>query len=446
MKKKILLATLILAGFSIIFINFARLDLSTNLAINTVFAADEDVADFKDNDSEAKKWAEEQEQLWNINRDEKQLLQSYVDNDRDILSSQESFDLTPLEMTEDNPLKEDYTKLRGILSKAKLGSGVMCYKDYDASDFGLIGDVDSDNFQKQFLGKDVKLTNYLDAKLTNSSLDKGSNLILNLKIPGSKGTNFRPESGVFLDSKTKEPKLLVNNTYNIHIENSRDEVIKGKKVIFVSATLKNNLDFKNDSKIAEQWGNSNYSDWAPKEKTADNQLDSTQIEALNGYFNNDYKEINSYLRTGESGENQELEEKINNISEGLAVRPVPNDLTVYRWMGFKDLGYDALPNLETLQNDFIGKANDDKAFMSTSIYSGSATFSSPRSILLRLNVSKGTHGGFPVGANINPDSMLTVKGGECELLLDKGQEYEVYKITQTTVRGKTKFIIDANLK
>ncbi|MBS0956383.1 ADP-ribosyltransferase [Lactiplantibacillus plantarum] len=435
-----------------------NLPVMNNSQPKVVFAADED-EDFGDNDEKATEWADRETENWQRTPTEKDALQDYVSNKNDLATNMESYTLTPIEMFEDKSPEaaEKYRQLENAFKKAKLSSGLYCYKDFKASDIGLVGNLDNENFQSQFGGKNIKLTNYYDANLTNNDINKDSNLIFRLKIPSNRGGGFTPQAGLERDQNGRF-HVLVNNNYNIHIDNSRTEIIKGRRVIFANCTLADNLDFKNDLKSAEKWGLDNYQgnvnsadpykEWAPIIKPGgkynETQLNAEEEKSLNDYLNNGYKTINGYLRDGNHTENESLNQTIDNLSKGLATRPIPDNITLYRWMGFKDLGYSSMPSVNELKNDLLAdnKVITDPGFLSTSAFSGSANFSSARSIVLRINVPRGTKGGFPYGGD---NSALSINGGEGEVLLDKGQKYQAYRITESVVRGKKKIVIDANL-
>lgn len=460
MRKIINTVTVILfsvCSFFMINIAISGNSIIGNFTTLVVYAADDQ--DFNDDNDKADEWAERENENWERTSLQQETLQEYLSDKDGLASNMESYTLTPVEMFSDkNPeLAEKYSQLENSFSNAKLSSGLYCYKDLNTSNIGLVGNANNENFQNQFVGKNIKLTDYYDAKLTNSNLERDSNLILKLKIPSREGSDFKPQAGIEKDQNGKY-HVLVNNIYNIHIDNSREEVIKGKHVIVADCSLVDNLDFKNSLKNAEEWGLKNYKgnadnsdpykEWAPIRRPDveynETQLSIEQENSLNDYLNNGYKEMNTYLRDKNHTENSELEQKITDLSNGLATRPIPDNITLYRWMGFKDLGYTSMPSIETLKNDLItnDKVIEDPAFLSTSAFSGSATFSSPRSIVLRLNVSEGTEGGFPYGGK---DSALSINGGEGEVLLNKGQKCEVYRITESVVRGKKKIVIDANL-
>ena len=192
-----------------------------------------------------------------------------------------------------------------------------------------------------------------------------------------------------------------------------------------------NLDFKNDENAGARWGEKQYSQWPGK-------LSQEQMKDLNGYLKQDYKVINPYLREGGT-DSLELNQKIENISSALQVEKIPENIVLYRWCGLAEFGYTgSLPPLKDFEDQWLNQIREEKAFMSTSVYSGNAQFQA-RNIILRINVPKGTAGGY-----------LSVSGfdgfsSERELLLDKDQKYHIDRISKVNLKGKIRYLVDASI-
>lgn len=178
-------------------------------------------------------------------------------------------------------------------------------------------------------------------------------------------------------------------------------------------------------------GEKNYTDWAGS-------LTAAQKEALVGYAGQDYKAINDYLRNQGGQGNAALDNKIKNISSSLNLKPLPESITLYRWCGMAEFGYnisDPLPSLADFEKKFLNTTKEDKGYLSTSLSSENLSAFGPRKFILRLQAPKGTKGAY-----INA---LGGFGSEKEILVDKGSKYHIDKITEVIVSGKKRYVIDA---
>lgn len=148
--------------------------------------------------------------------------------------------------------------------------------------------------------------------------------------------------------------------------------------------------------------------------------------------------INPYLREDGTG-NPELDQKIENISSALQVEKVPENIVLYRWCSLAEFDYTgSLPPLKEFEDQWLDQVREEKAYMSTSVYSGNVQFQA-RSIILRLNVLKGTAGGYVSVSAMDGFS------SERELLLDKGQKYHIDRISKINLKGKIRYLVDASI-
>ncbi|EJP82948.1 ADP-ribosyltransferase [Bacillus cereus] len=396
------------------------------------------LVDFKQDKEKAEKWGKEKEKEWKLTATEKTEINKFLD-DKDGLKTKHKEITFSKNFEYEKELKE-LEKINAGLDRANLTNSIVTYKNMDPTIIGFntpltngnqINSEASQKFKEQFLGKDIKFDSYLDTHLTEQNVSSKERVILKITVPSGKGST-PTKAGVILNNS--EYKLLIDNGYVLHVDNVSKVVKKGKECLQVEASLKKSLDFKNDSEgKGDSWGKKNYKEWS-ESLTADQRKD------LNDYGARGYSEINKYLREEGTG-NIELEKKINNISEALQKNPIPENITVYRYCGMKEFGYeisDPLPSVKDFEKQFLNTIKEEKGYMSTSLSSDATSFGA-RKIILRLQVPKGSSGAYVAGLD-------GFKPAEKEVLLDKGSKYLINKVTEVVVKGTKKLVVDATLQ
>ncbi|WP_248000481.1 ADP-ribosyltransferase [Lactiplantibacillus plantarum] len=399
--------------------------------------------DFKENKEEAKKFGEKEAKNWELTDKQKKSVAEYVSS-RTIQEAAKSQLFLPKSHFEEQD-KVAYERLENLakgVDKAKLNLGVVSYKNVTEKDIGFNNDLASGNaldkvefkkFQKQFEGEIVKLDNFYDSKITSENSNPNNRVLLKVKVPSTKGTTFKPHTGIYMDEKS-EPHLLVDHSYGFLVEGVSKIVIKGKECVKVDGMLKPNIDFANNDSEAKSYGTKTSADWRES-------LSPNEVSVFEGYLKQDYKEINPYLRDPNSKPDSKLDEKIETMTNALERKEIPEGLTVYRWAGAKEFGYEIgkVPPLEKFESDWLGQTREEAAYMSTSLYNSDPQFQSARPIVLRLYLPKGTHAGYLSAAP------FTGYESELELLLDKGYKYKITRVKEMTIKGKKKYLVDATL-
>lgn len=398
--------------------------------------ANEEYKDFEIDKEGAQKWAEKEEKNWALSSKEKSVFKEFINDESDIQTDYKMYSFWPDEQFKDKDpvLYEKYQDMKAAIARAKVSEGITSYRNVDPVELGfnkelITGNqIDTEGYNQltnQFLENNIKLDTHLVAETPTSN----KRIILKVLTPGGKGTIFKPKAGVFLDGET--PHLLIDQNYSLHVEKITKVTIKGQVCVELEATVTPKLDFKNNENAGAAWGEKNYSQWP-------GELNQDQLRDLNGYLKQDYKVINPYLREGGT-DNPELDQKIENISIALQVEKIPENIVLYRWCGLAEFGYTGrLPPLKDFENQWLDQIREEKAYMSTSVYSGNVQFQA-RNIILRLDVPKGTAGGY-----------LSVSGfdgisSERKLLLDKGQKYHIDRISKVNLKGKIRYLIDASI-
>lgn len=336
---------------------------------------------------------------------------------------------------------KDLKEIDKIFDKANLSSPIITYKNVEPATIGFNKSLTEGNtinsdamaqFKEQFLDRDIKFDSYLDTHLTVQQVSSKERVILKVKVPSGKGSTTPTKAGIILNNS--EYKMLIDNGYMVHVDKVSKVVKKGVECLQVEGTLKKSLDFKNDINAgAHSWGMKNYEEWAKD-------LTDLQREALDGYARQDYKEINNYLRNQGGNGNEKLDAQIKNISDALGKKPIPENITVYRWCGMPEFGYqisDPLPSLKDFEEQFLNTIKEDKGYMSTSLSSERLAAFGSRKIILRLQVPKGSTGAY-----------LSAIGGfanEKEILLDKDSKYHIDKVTEVIIKGVKRYVVDATL-
>lgn len=409
----------------------------------SVFAAgvSEESKDFKEDTKKAEEWGKEKEAEWKLSTSEKTTLGNFIADKEALRTNYESFSFSKLGTTADPDLAKKYKAIEDIINKAKLSEGVETYKTVEPSEIGFEKNLISGNtleasavedFKEQYLNKTIKFDGYFDTALTTQTPTSKERVILKVSIPSAKGQEKPTKAGVFLSGK--EYRMLVGNDYVLRVNDVSKVNIKGFQCLQVEGTMEKSLDFKNDlNSDGGSWARKNYGEWAKE-------LSEEQTSAIENYGNRGYTAINNYLRNdgkeSDGNKNEDLEEKIKNISEALARNPIPENITLYRWPGAKEFGYEIgkIPAIDAFKADVLGTEKEQKGFMSTSF--SSARFNEG-TIVLRLQVPKGTKGAF-----------LNAVGGfqsENEMLLDKGYKYHIDKVTQVKIDNKNRYVVDATL-
>ncbi|TKI36823.1 hypothetical protein FC683_07335 [Bacillus cereus] len=396
------------------------------------------VEDFKEDKEKAKEWGKEKEKEWKIAATEKEKINDFL-NDKDGLKTKYKEINFSKNFEYDDELKK-LEQINEMLDKANLTSSVVTYKNVEPATIGFnkpltegnqINSEAQQKFKEQFLGKDIKFDSYLDTHLTAQQVSGKERIILKVTVPSGKGSTTPTKAGVILNNN--EYKMLIDNGYVLHADKVSKVTQKGVQCIQVEGTLKKSLDFKNDSQgKGDFWGKKNYKEWS-ESLTADQRKD------LNDYGARGYSEINKYLREEGTG-NTELEGKIKNISEALEKKTIPENITVYRYCGMAEFGYqisDPIPSVKDFEEKFLNKIKEEKGDMSTSLSSDSTSFGT-RKIILRLQVPKGSSGAYVAGLD-------GFKPAEKEILLDKGSKYRINKVSEVVVKGTKKLVVDATL-
>lgn len=405
-----------------------------------IIRANEGYKDFETDKEGAKEWAKKEEKNWTLSSKEKSVFKEFINDESDIQTNYKMYSFWPDEQFKDRDpiLYEKYQDMKAAIARAKVNEGIISYRNVDPVELGfnkelIVGNqIDTEGYNQlknQFLEKNIKLDTHLDTQLVAERPTSNKRIILKVLTPGGKGTTFKPNAGAFLDGENLH--LLIDQNYSLHVEKMTKVTVKGQVCVELEAKVTPNLDFKNNESAGAAWGEKNYSQWP-------GELNQDQLRDLNGYLKQDYKEINPYLREGGT-DNPELDQKIENISSALQVEKIPENIVLYRWCGLAEFGYiGSLPPLKDFEDQWLDQIREEKAYMSTSVYSGNAQFQA-RNIILRLNVPKGTAGEY-----------LSVSGfdgfaSERELLLDKGQKYHIDRISKVNLKGRIRYLVDASI-
>ncbi|WP_242281015.1 ADP-ribosyltransferase [Bacillus cereus group sp. BfR-BA-01347] len=395
--------------------------------------------DFKEDKEKAKEWGKEKEKEWKLTATEKGKMNDFLSDKNKIKTNYKEITFSMAGSFEDE--MKDLKEIDKIFDKANLSSSIITYKNVQPAAIGYnksltegsaITDTALGQFKEQFLNKEIKFDSYLDTHLTAQQISSKERVILKVIVPSGKGSTTPTKAGVILNNN--EYKMLIDNGYVLHVDKVSRVTQKGFQCMQVEGTLKKSLDLKNDINAeAHSWGMKNYEDWAEN-------LTDSQREALDGYARQDYKEINNYLRNQGGSGNEKLDAQIKNISEALGKKPIPENITVYRWCGMPEFGYqiiDPLPSLKDFEEKFLNTIKEDKGYMSTSLSSERLAVFGSRKIILRLQVPKGSTGAY-----------LSAIGGfasEKEILLDKDSKYHIDKVTEVVIKGVKRYVVDATL-
>lgn len=397
------------------------------------------LVDFKEDKKKAEEWGKEKEKDWKLTATEKGKVDDFLNDKNKIRTNYKEITFSMAGSFEEEI--KDLKKIDKMFDKTNVTNSIVTYKNVDPVMLGFnksltegntINPGAAEKFKEQFLGRDIKFDSYLDTHLTTQLTSSKERIILKVTVPSSKGSSSPTKAGIILNNN--EYKMLIDNGYVLHVDKISKIVQKGKECLQVEGTLKQSLDFKNDMNAeAHSWGIKNYKGW-------EENLTDSQRAALDGYARQDYKEINDYLRNQGGKGNEKLDEKIKNISEALEQKSIPENVTVYRWCGMPEFGYqisDPLPSLKDFEEKFLNTIKEDKGYLSTSLSSERLAAFGSRKIILRLQVPKGSTGAY-----------LSAIGGfatEKEILLNKDNKYHIDKITEVVIKGVKRYVVDATL-
>lgn len=353
------------------------------------------------------------------------------------------------------PLK-DIEDLRLAIERNKLEVDVEGSAEIDPTEFGIDKKLRGEDFRiseekvleirGKIIGKAFKKFGFLEIRVNPELEYKENPILLQVKV------NRGEKAGFIFKNNTKTTNLVFKDGRSLRPTDVYISSLLGKHQLVVKAELTKELDFENRKDI--KWGSENYGDYEIK-------LSARQKGALDLYMRRDYQNINPYLRTGKVPEGQEkniLDERIKEISEALAIKPIPEDIIVYRRVGQGVFGYGNTGSSATITFDKpkafsnekqisieefreqLGSEFSDKAFMSTSLSSTDVSSFQFGRFIFRINLPKGTRGAYV--------SELGGFKGEHEVILDKGTKLKIDRVThyremmanRTTI---TKVIIDA---
>lgn len=347
----------------------------------------------------------------------------------------------------------DINRIEEALKKQILEKPIIGYPKMVPSELGInfdIRDGSSINLDKvnqiaSNLGDiNLKKFNFMQLNLSNNEIDSKNPLLVEVTVP--KGQNY----GVFTTEGTNNSTLILNKGLSLKPESINIINIKGSEYMLLKASLIKELDFTNTRD--DSWAKDSYKDIITK-------LNADQIAAINGYVGQDYKELNSYLRTNVVPPGKTESDLLNQsrlISEALSVKPISDDMILYRRVGGQMFGYngpvtldkpaggETKVNVDDFINKWSGKEYLDKAFMSTTLFSENMSPFAKGTFILRLHVPAGTKGAYLTQKD------FSVPGGESEFLLDKNTKLKFNKITTVKElmapnKVKTKFLIDATV-
>ncbi|MGH0590522.1 ADP-ribosyltransferase [Bacillus mycoides] len=396
--------------------------------------------DFQEDKKAAEDWGKEKEKEWGLTYQQKEKINDFLDNKNNIKTNYKEITFSSVESFQDEI--KDLKIIDIALYNRVYIETIVTYKNVRASDIGfnkplttghVIKDDDLKKFIEQFLNRDIKFDSYLETHLTKQDFNAEERIILKITVSDGKKSIFVTGEGVVLNNK--EYKMLIGKDYVLHADNITKRTVKGVEYVQVEGTLKHSLDFKNDMhKAITNWGSKNYRSWL-------NRLTDSQRKALEDSARQDHIEINKYLREQGEGENEKLDEQIKNISESLKIKPIPENITVYRWCNMDEFGYPVdteLPSLQDFEEQCLNIIKEDKGYLSTSLSSEQLEVFELRKIILRLQIPKGS-----IGAYI---SVMEEFASEKEILLDKGSKYQIDKITEVIIKGEKRYVVDGTFK
>ena len=352
----------------------------------------------------------------------------------------------------------DVEKIKSGIKRNVLDSDLIGYAKFEPAELGVNFDI-----REGFSGMSIELANkvsekinnisfkklgFMEVGLTEDSIDRNVPIIVEARI--KLGTNF----GCVLDSEKNINELIFSEGFSVKPNAMSIIDLQGKKYLLVKTNVLKDKDFENSNNIT--WGRDNYSNYPSL-------LNSEQVNAMSLYVKSDYKEINPYLRTGQVQGSQSAEvlnKKIDLISSALAVKPIPEEIIVYRRVGQQIFGYGDLQtkivtfdapkpytkeekiDFQDFVNIWMDKEILDKGFMSTSLSSFDIPAFQNGRFIFRITVPKGTNAAYVTG--------FDGYEGEQEVLLDKNSILKINRIVPITelMSGNkliTKALIDATL-
>lgn len=444
----------------------------------------EEVIDFRNEDQlgEAREWATEEQEKWKRNstlqeqetidrmgmEDYKIMLNDYIVGSsfftdivysREELESRNAIEDANVDTTNLNLFTESQ-KIQLALERNILASPIQGYAELKPLDLGINFDLRSKDSSsipiealekvKERLANNLYPSNRLiEVKLNSTQIYDDSIVKVNLRVPS--GENY----GIINTSDGDKNVILSNKVYIKPTDISIGKLL-GKDFLFINADAVRVKDFGNLQKIS--WGKEAYEDYRFN-------LNSKQIESLSLYVKGEYTNINSYLRTGILPKGQEkevIEKRIEDISSALAVKPIPEDITLYRRVGQVVFGYESVAkyvitfdkartylrekeeSIDEFSKKWLGKELLDKGFMSTSISSGDVSSFQNYRFIFRIHATKGTNGAY-VTSNFDGYE------AEQEVLLDRNSSLKINRITPIKERmgnrtTMTKLLLDMSLE
>lgn len=163
---------------------------------------------------------------------------------------------------------------------------------------------------------------------------------------------------------------------------------------------------------ARAWAGQHLSDWRAG-------LSGSQIDTLEEYTSEDYMVLNDHLRFG-SAEDPVLTTMADKISSSMT--PLSENIVVHRQID---------PDVvDAIREGGIGGGFSDKAFVSTALvldsFKQTDMFIDEPDSLIRIELPKGTRVAYL--GNIGSTTGITYIPEETELLLDRGQQFEVRSV------------------
>lgn len=391
-----------------------------------------EVKDFGDDHEEAKKWGKDQEDKWKISEANKRVLREFSTKPEYTSKYKEN------SFQDREGLDTDYRKKLELFEKEVRGANsnenIVTYKNVSPESIGFAKDLvkgnqftsDYTKFKDSMIGKDIVIDDFPSTNLSKEKPKTGEQVMIRglLKQGAASGTIVSGE----------EIKVLLEEGYALHVDKISKTVIKGSNMVVIDGTFTMpSIDFKNDRTTSDAEMTKQYE--GDKWK---NIITSESSAGIINYCGGFHEQINNYLRTGEGG-NDFIRHMIEVISEGLQVKPLEKDTTVYRWTNLSDLGFSNSATASDLIDNMLGKEIDNSSFISSSIDStGSGGYNSSP-IVLRLRLPKGTNGAY---VKVLEDIPFP---GENEILLDKDYKYRVDGIRSVVIKGAKKIIIDGTL-
>lgn len=435
---------------------YTQLVVSVPAHAETTAYANEKPIDFKEDKAKAKEWGKEKKKEFkkNLTKNEEKALDDYMSDKNDIqkkFMEKNYMSVDDWDKVSANEIsKKEKTLMKNLattLEKANISETVITYKGMDESQLAFHEELFSGGkpneeatakFKQQLLDKNILLDNYLTTELTVPKLENNERILLEVKIPkGGKGSPFTKVKGSIWTNKKSEYGVIVDHSYQLHVNEIKQVIIKGKKCEKVITELQEVKDFKNDiNGVGEKWTFNQFKPWVK-------QLEPAEKNTIVDYVENSAGQMNRYLREDGTG-NEKLETKITDLTKALEKASLPENLVVYRRTGALEYGLDPAKEYSIKELDNLIKETivEHKGFLSTSISSTPKSFES-NAFIVRLLVPKGTHGAYL--SQVIKEPGLEEHAKEKEFLINKGSKYQIHSVKEIVVRGQKKVVVDAEL-